>query len=324
MGKEDEIRGYLLQGYAPRQVVDMGYSKSTVYKVYKSAKSYLTPVIKPDWVVNIIPAEPRCLPRKSISMKFNFENRSDRDLYLYKVGISSEWMDSDKWFAQDAKDLIKPGRSRLFSFVLPVPSDIALGEYELRFGIEGQYLPVSGYSDQSMRTQWSEPIIFHVKYPPTRIKVFVSHSTKDMHLVRELENRLENYGIQAIIAEDRLQPGIELNKKFEAMIRESTIFLAFLTESGVESDWVVKETNYALEIGKPRILLKEESVNVETSYEWIPFSVNEPVKSIATKVLNAIDIIKKEVSTPVTVPIGGVILMGILVFIAGLAIGSRR
>ena len=324
MGKQDEIRKYLLQGYTPQQVVDIGYSKSTVYKVYESVKSYLTPVMKPDWVVNIVPAEPICLPGKSISMKFNFENRSDRDLYLYRVGVSSEWMDSDKWFAQDVKDLIKPGRSRLFSFVLSIPSDIGLGEYELRFGIEGQYLPVSGYSDQSMQTQWSEPIIFHVKHPPTGIKVFISHSTQDMHLVRELENQLDNYGIQAMVAEDRPQPGIELNKKFEAMIGESTMFLALLTESGVRSDWVIKETNYALKIEKPRILLKEESVNVKTSYEWISFSVNEPIKSIAAKVLNAIDVVKKGVSTPVTVPLGGVILVGILALIAGLAIGSRR
>ena len=324
MGKEDEITRYLLQGYAPQQVIDMGYSKSTVYKVYQGVKSYLTPVTKPDWVVNIVPAEPRCLPEKSISMKINFENRSDRDLYLYRVGISSEWMDSDKWLAQDVKDLIKSGRSRLFSFVLPVPSSTALGEYELRFGIEGQYLPVRGGSDQHMQTQWSEPIIFHVKHPPTGIKVFVSHSTQDMHLVRELEKRLDNYGIEPIIAEDRPQPGIELNKKFEAMIMESTIFLALLTESSVRSEWVIKETNYALKIGKPRILLKKESVNVKTSYEWISFSVNEPVESLTTRVLDAINVIKREVSTPVTVPLGGIILVVILAFIAGLAIGSRR
>ena len=324
LGKEDEIRKYLLQGYTPQQIVNMGYSKSTVYKVHKSVKSYLTPVTKPDWVVYITPAEPRRLPGKSISMKFKFENNSDRDLYLYRVGVSTEWMGSDEWLAQDVRDLIKPGRSRLFSLVLSVPPDTALGEYELRFGIEGQYLPISGYSDQSMQTQWSEPIVFHVKHPPTGIEVFISHSARDMHLIRELEKRLDNYGIKPIIAEDIPQPGIELEEKFKAMIRESTIFLALLTESGVRSEWVIKETNYALSLDKPRILLKEESIYIKTSYEWIPFSVNEPVENITTKVLNAIKILKKKVSIPVTMPLGAVILGVILAFIAGLAIGSRR
>jgi len=324
LGKEDEIREYLLQGYTPQQVINMGYSKSTVYKVYESVKSFLTSATKPDWVVYITPTKPRCLPGKSVSMNFKFENKSERDLYLYRVGVSAEWMASDKWLAQNVRDLIKPGQSRLFSFVLLVPSDTALGEYELRFGIEGQYLPVSGYSGQSMQTQWSEPIIFHVKHPPTGIKVFISHSTRDMHLVRGIEDQLDNYGIEPIIAEDIPQPGAELEEKFKAMIRESTIFLAFLTESGVTSEWVIKETNYALSLDKPRILLKEESVYIKTSYEWIPFSMNEPSESITTKVLNAIKILEKKVSSPVTIPLGVVILGLILAFIGGLAIGSRR
>jgi len=324
LGKEDEIREYLMQGYTPKQLISMGYRKSTVYKVYNSVKSFFTSTTKPDWVVDITPAEPRCLPGKSVLMKFRFENKSDRDLYLYRVGVSTEWMTSDKWLAQNVRELIKPGQSLLFSFIVPVPPDTTLGEYELRFGIEGQYLPLSKYSGQSMQIEWAEPIIFHVKHPRSGIKVFISHSTKDLHLVREIEERLDNYGIEPIIAEDIPQPGAELEEKFKALIRESTIFLAFLTQSGVNSEWVIKETNYALSLDKPRILLKEKSVHIETPYEWIPFSIDEPIESITMKILNAIKTLEKRVSVPATVPFGIVILGLILAFIGGLAIGSKR
>lgn len=91
MGKEDEIREYLLQGYTPKHVINMGYNKSTVYKVYESIKSFLTSTTKPDWVVYITPTEPRCLSGESISMKFKL--KSDKDLYLYRVEFQqSGWL----------------------------------------------------------------------------------------------------------------------------------------------------------------------------------------------------------------------------------------
>ena len=274
MGIQDEISKYLLEGHTPQQIINMGYRKSTVYKVYETLKTYKTQTSKPEWfVTNIMFNKPnkRYLSKESISISFNFENSSQRDIYLHKMGIWIEWLKSNERYAQDVKDLVKSGQRRFSSFLIPIPEDVSLGEYELRFGIQGQYLPVIGYQDQSLQTQWSEPEIIHIKHPERGIKLFISHSTQDMQLIRGLEQLLDNYGIESIIAEDIRTPGTELREKFREKIRESTIFLVLFTENSINSKWVIEETNYAFQIGKPVIPLKEKSVKIETEIEWIEF-----------------------------------------------------
>lgn len=319
MGIENEIEEYLRQGYTPQQLVDRGYKKSTVYKVHKSIKSYMVPRHPSQWVIeNIRPRSLRWLPGQNASIHFSFKNTSNRDIYLYRIGVRLEWMkDPYEWFAQEVKDIIKPDQKRFFTFLLPIPKDIALGEYETLFGIEMQYLPVSSHMDQSLQTQWSEPMIFHVKQPFTGTKVFISHSTEDLQIVRELEKRLDNYGVQGIIAEDIPKPGAVLEKKIEAKIRESTIFLAILTEESVRSKWVVWEAEYAQRIGKPLIPLKEKSLSYESSIEWVEFSKHENADTIFRKVMESIRRVQ-----PTTSPFGVILGIGVLAFLAALIFGG--
>lgn len=319
MGIENEIGEYLQQGYTPQQLIDMGYKKSTVYKVYETIKSYMVPMNRPEWVIeNIRPMPLRLLHGQKASISFSFKNTSDKDIYLYRIGIRSEWMkDPYEWFAQEVRDLIKPNQKRLFTFLIPIPKDATLGEYEILFGIEAQYLPVTSYTDQSMQTQWSEPLVFHVKHPFTGIKLFISHSTEDLQIVRELEKRLDNYGVQVIIAEDVPEPGVVLEEKFKAKIRESTIFLALLTENSMRSKWVVMETEYAQGIGKPLIPLKEKSLRYESSIEWAEFSKYETHDSIFQIVMEAIKKVHPRAS-----PLGAILGIGILAFLASLMFGG--
>jgi len=322
MGIENEIEEYLRQGYTPQQLIDRGYKKSTVYKVHKTMKSYMVPMRQSEWVIEgIRPFPLRRLPGQNVSISFSFKNASDRDIYLYKIGIRLEWMKKNpyEWFAQEVKDLIKPNQKRFFTFLLPIPKDIALGEYETLFGIEMQYLPVSSQMDQSLQTQWSETLIFHVKHPITGTKVFISHSTEDLQIVRELEKRLDNYGVQGVIAEDIPKPGAVLEKKIEAKIRESTIFLAILTEDSVRSKWVVWEAEYAQRVGKPLIPLKEKSLSYESSIEWVEFSKHEDADGIFQKVMESI----KKVQ-PATSPFGVILGIGILAFLAALIFGGSE
>jgi len=319
MGIQNEIEEHLRQGYAPQQLIDMGYKKSTVYNVYQSIKSYMVPVNRPKWVIeNITPWPIRHLPGQKMSMIFSFKNTSDKDVYLHRIGVHFEWMkDPYEWFAQEVRDLIKPNQKRLFTFLISIPIEIPLGEYEILFGIEAQYLPISSYLDQSNQTQWSEPLVFHVKHPLKGIKVFISHSTEDIQIVNELEKRLDNYGVQAIIAEDIPEPGAVLEEKFKAKIRESTVFLALLTESSVRSKWVVMESEYAQSIGTPIIPLKEKSLRYESSVEWVEFSKYESPDSIFQKVMEAIK--KTQPSNP---PLGVILGIGILAFLAALIFGD--
>lgn len=322
MSVEDEIRNKLMQGYSPQQVIQQGYKKSTVYKIYSSTKSQSFQITQPSWSIqNATALDVRYLPGQSVPLGFLFRNDSLLDIYVNKIGLRAEWMQPDSWHAQEINDLVKRGTQRWFSFSLPIPRDVKLGEYELLFGLEGQYLPTTQF--QPTQVEWSEPAILHVKQPLTGMKIFFSHSTEDITLVRQLEASLDNAGISVTIGEDVISPGIVLSEKFERLIRESNLVLGFLTESGARSEWVLKEVNYALQIGKPHILLKEESVQIDTNREWVKFSRNASPDEIFLIIMNSITMVQKNMAAQAN-PIGAIIGAGILVFLLGaIASGSK-
>lgn len=325
MGIQDEISKYLQDGLTPQQIIKKGYNRSTVYKMYKNLQTYITQINKPDWYVTNISynkLNKRWLPGKKISVSFYFENTSGKDIYLNRMGIWIEWLKSDEWYVQEVKALVKTGQKRFFTFLITIPEDVALGEYELRFGIEGQYLPVVEYQDQSLQVQWSEPEIIHIKRPLTGTKVFISHSTLDMPLIRQIEHHLDNYGLKPIIAEDIRTPGVVLKEKFQAKIREATIFLVLFTENSIKSEWVIEETNYAYQIGKSIIPLKEDSIRIESDIEWIPFSKYEKPEFTFSKIMDGIN--SRLQNTPLGANIGNGLGIAILAFLFGLFLGSSK
>lgn len=317
MNIEDEIAKRLMQGSTPGQLIGEGFKKSTVYKVHQQIKTYLTQTTKSEWkIINIYPSEPRALPNQTIPISFEFTNTADKDIYLYRVGISTEWMENDTWIAQSVRDLIRSGQRRHFSIPLPIPGDMPLGEYTLTFGVEMQYLPVNEY--QTLQTQWTEPMVIHVKKPLRNLCVFLSHSTEDITLIRQLEKQLDNEGITVILGEDSRSPGTDLKEKFKKLIQSSNLFVALLTENSAKSEWVAFETNYANEIRKPMILLKEESVRFQSNVEWINFSKNDHPEVIFGKVMDAINRVKEGS------PIGAILGLGLLALIVGALMSDKK
>lgn len=316
MPVEEDIRKRLLLGFTPQQLIQEGYRKSTIYKAFATTKAQLVPVAPPAWSIqNISFLNGRFQPGQSIPVGFAFKNESPLDVYVTRIGLRAEWM-RDEWHSQEVKELVKSGTQRWFNFTLPVPSDTRWGEYDVSFGLEGQYLPVTYY--QPSQVQWSEPVILEIKKPRRGLRIFVSHSTNDMTLVRQLETNLDNEGVDVTIAEDRLEPGIMLEHKFQRLIGESSLVLALLTESGARSEWLIKEVNYAFQINKPCILLKEEHVAVDTNREWVKFSRYDPPGLILQSVMDSISATNNATLSP----IGTIIGVGILAFLAGIFLGD--
>ena len=251
----------------------------------------------------------RYLPGQQLPVNFLLKNDSSTDLYVYRVGIRTAWM-GGTWFSQDVKELIKGGNQRWFSFQVPIPHDVGLGNYELVFGVEGQYLPGSQLQPQ---VEWSRPAVLQVKKPWIGLRAFFSHSNDDMSLVTRLKDSLDNDGIEVILAEEKLEPGVVLEEKFQRLIRESGLVIALLTDNGVRSSWVIKEVNYAFQIGKPCILLKEESVTLATDREWVKFSNYDSHEVLSQKVKEAIEVVRGKISQPNI--LGAVIAVGLLAFV---------
>ena len=324
MSIEEEIMKRLLSGYTPAQLIGEGFKKSTVYKVNQEIKVHSAQTTKPEWeITNIYPPELRALPRENKPVNFQFENTSGKDMYLYRIGILTEWMEKDTWVAQEVKDLIKPGQKRFFNFILPVKDGIPLGEYALSFGVELQYLPAVEH--QPLQTLWTEPMVFHVKQPRRGICVFFSHSVNDLTLIRQLETQLDNYGITVIIGEDKEAPGTELRAKFANLIQSSTIFIALLTSDSINSPWVQYEINYAKQIRKPMLLLKEDNLRIEgnngwmASYEWISFSKYAQPELILQKIMKGINYIQGNSSS-----LAPLIGLGLLALILGIAASGEK
>ena len=306
-----------MQGYTPAQLIDEGFKKSTVYKVAQEIRARLMPTTKSEWeITNIYPSEPRAMPNQKVAISFQFGNTSAKEIYLYRIGIAAEWMEKDTWVAQEVRDLIRPGQKRHFNLLVQVPENIALGEYTIAFGAEMQYLPANEY--QPLQTLWTEPIVFHVKKPLQNLCVFLSHSTKDITLVRQLEKQLDNEGIAVILGEDRKSPGAELKQKFEKLIQECQVFIALLTEEGANSEWVMYEVNYAKQIRKPMILLKEENVSIKSGIEWESFSKSDQPEILLGKIMKAISQVRE------TSPFGAIIGLGLLALILGAFLSDKK
>ena len=323
MGIEDNIRDLLSQGYSPQDIIREGYSKSTVYKVYGEFTTEVVPVSAPAWQITGQFAKRRHLPGETTVFRYSVRNTSGIDLYVYRSGLQPEWLGGE-WYARENRFLLRPGDSRNLAITIPIPADIPLGEYEMRCGLDAQFVgPGAPISGSSIQTQWAEPFILEVKKPTTSYRVFISHSTADMHLVRQLQHSLDNEGIDGIVAEDMREPGRVLEEKFKTKIRESHFFLALLTSNGFRSSWVLLETNYALSINKPSILLKEKEVQAESGIEWVEFSRYDSLETIITEAQKALELVKQRhygsALPPDLVPVA----IGVLAFLFGLLVGKH-
>ena len=320
MGIEDEIRILLSQGHTPQSILSSyPYKKSTVYKVYRELSTKQMPLTPSQWYVSIRPnpETKRYLPGASERFTCEIRNNANLDLYVTGSGMQPEWL-SEEWHTSSERFLLRPGESRSVRIDLPIPQDITLGEYELHFGIEGQYLGPGNVANIST-TQWANPFILHIKKPFNGLKLFLSHSVEDMQLVRQLESYLDSNGIEVFIAEDIRTPGAVLEEKFKALIRKAQFFFALLTENGVRSEWVIKEINYAQEINRPMLLLKEREAQLSGSIEWVEFSRFDSQEMILETVGEALSQIQKNPKgIPTSPPLHPLLLIGIGAFLGSI------
>jgi hypothetical protein len=326
MGIEDEIRGLFSQGYTPQSILaSCPYKKSTVYKVYRELSTKRVPLAPPQWHVNVTPNPElmRYLPGTIERFTCAIRNNASMDLYVTSSGMQPEWLQGE-WHVSAERFMLRPGESRSVRIDLPIPQDIALGEYELHFGIEGQYLGLGGISNIST-VQWAEPFVFQVKRPRSGYKLFLSHSVRDMYLVRQIEKHLDANGIEVFIAEDIGTPGAVLEEKFRALIRNAHFFLALLTENGVRSEWVIKETNYAHEIERPMLLLKEREAQVAISREWVDFSRLDPEETILENIEKALRKIQQNpAGIASSQPVHPLVLVGLGLFLGAVLSSSIK
>jgi hypothetical protein len=77
---------------------------------------------------------------------------------------------------------------------------------------------------------------------PFSYDVFLSHSSKDKEVVRELANRLKNDGLRVWLDEWVLKPGDNIHKKIDEGLESSRILVLCMSANAFEADWTQLES----------------------------------------------------------------------------------
>jgi hypothetical protein len=96
----------------------------------------------------------------------------------------------------------------------------------------------------------------HKKHAAERV-AFLSHSSKDKAIIRQIAADLSAEGIAVWLDEQRIHVGDSIPEKIAQGLAQSDFFLVALSEHSVGSEWVKRELNNALvqEIHKRKIAI---------------------------------------------------------------------
>jgi hypothetical protein len=146
------------------------------------------------------------------------------------------------------------------------------------------------------------------------MKVFISHSTKDMHIVEEFKKIIEPKGIEAYIAVSDAQPGDALWDKIEKNIKSSNCLVAIMTKDGSMSGTLQNELGVA-KANKIRIVpIVEEGVDpkgVLSGIEYLKLDKDHPDQALKDAAIY-LSKLKKQADNDL---IGILVLAGLTLFV---------
>ena len=248
MGKEEEIAKRLQHGALPKQLVAEGFSKSTVYKVAEALRSHQAAAPASPIVAQLATDQERYLPGQSVHANFTVSNHSAADLYVFQAGVRPEWLAPSEWLPALVRRLVGPGESMSVRLTIPIPADVALGEKDLFFGLQGQWVGPQSMSP-SNEMMWTSALVLCVQRPKMGAKAFLAHSVLDLSLVRQLAQTLEDNGIDAILADPTQPAG-------DSVIRDADYLVAVITHPSRLS-LAAAEIVDGVRHGKELILLRD-------------------------------------------------------------------
>jgi hypothetical protein len=115
-----------------------------------------------------------------------------------------------------------------------------------------------------------EPSEKELKQPHERKEpdVFISYSSKDVELAREVRTSLEEVGIECWMADDDILPSEIYGKAIIKAINTSRLMLLIFTANANSSRHVESEIDRAYNKHKPIVMLRIEQVDLSESLEY--------------------------------------------------------
>jgi hypothetical protein len=79
----------------------------------------------------------------------------------------------------------------------------------------------------------------------TDMQVFISHSSKDTRLAKQLADRLAQAGFEAWLPETKIFPGDNWASAIGNALEDSDLMVVLVTPQAFQSDWLKAEVQYA-------------------------------------------------------------------------------
>jgi len=324
VGTEDQIAFRLRQGAPPRQLIEEGFKKSTVYKVLDSLTGAANaPAPSALIAVQLNTDRERYLPGMTVQATFLMTNHTSSDLYVFQAGARPEWIAQNEWIPTTVRKLVGPAASLSVRLPIAIPLETTLGEKDLFFGIQGQWVGPQS-SSPSGELMWTTPMVLRVQRPPSGLRVFVSHSVHQASLVAQLEATLDDNGVAAVL-NDPLAPAAT------ADIDRADFFIGIITDASRMAS-VLQQIGYARNRKKELILLVDANLQSMIPAElaalsWIQINFGSDASTIFMALFNALsDSIAKRTAARQKEQSDamGVILIALGALVAGAALGRGR
>jgi hypothetical protein len=319
---EEQIGHRLRQGVPAAQLVGQGFRKSTVYKVLDSLRAPANSLAPTPLVtVHMTTNSERYLPGATVQATFTLTNNSGADMYIFQAGVRPEWISRADWIATTIRKLLGAGGSMQVRLNLAIPEQTTLGDKELLFGIQGQWVgPLT--NSPSSELMWSSPMILKLQRPPIGIKVFITHAVFDPSLIAQLATTLEDNGVEAAIG-DWNSATVHTTE-----IEQAHFLVAVLSDpSRMES--ALADIAHAQSRKKDLILLRDASLAAMVpaglaSLGWIDLDYVLGAGAVMLNVFNALnDLIAKKRQKEQSDAFA-VILMALGALVAGISIARGK
>jgi hypothetical protein len=108
--------------------------------------------------------------------------------------------------------------------------------------------------------------------PRPDVKVFISYTQQDRQIAIRLSKALRNAGFQAVIDQNTILIGDNIEEKIREGIKDSQFFVIILSTASVDSSWIEKELNLARSMSKLIIPVLVEKVTVPESIADIQYA----------------------------------------------------
>lgn len=87
-------------------------------------------------------------------------------------------------------------------------------------------------------------------YIGSTLRIFLSHSTEDLTLIKFIKSQLEWFGLDVFVAHEDIEPSTEWESAIIENLKSTDIFVPIITGNYYSSNWTDQESGIAFSIGK--------------------------------------------------------------------------